>query len=334
MGDVKSQAKEIGESVRVPVPNTRIPFVGHVDSLALKQLICGSIAGGVSGVAAAPFEFLRSKAVAGKGGSSVKEVLSDTIRKEGLGFIKKGSFISSIMRTSLQRGILFATYEAVKRWEERKVGKDMKWLPALPRDVSVATVAGAAAAFTSTLLTYPLNTVGDRMFLKGEEYKSMSSAVVKIIRKEGVTELYRGLVPKLVSMVPEGAAGFYTYETLRKWYTENWGEEIGVLPSLLFGAAAGAVSTTLTYPLDNIRTMMSMRELPTGGKALAQHGSMLKTLKEIVRKEGVGLRGLYRGVGLRYAEIIPVTALSFMTYEIAKRILIARHKEEPHEYKG
>lgn len=341
MDEIKEKGKQGAQSLRVPVPNTNIPFVGHVDSLALKQLICGTIAGGVSSIVAAPFEFLRSKAVAGKGGTSVGEVFSDTLRKEGFEFIKKGSLVSGIMTSAIQRGVMFFTYEAVKRREENKFGRDVKWLPGLPREVSVSTVAGAVAAFVSTLVTYPMNTVGDRMFLKGNEYKSMSDAMSKIIIKEGIGELYRGLIPKLIKIVPDGAASFFTYETLKRRHIEKLKkndvkeEEIGVLPSLCFGAIAGLVSTTLTYPLDNVTTMMSMKELPMGAGALESRGTdMFQTLKKTVAREGVGLRGLYRGVGLRYAEIIPVTVLSFMVYEFAKRVLIARHKEKPHEFKG
>lgn len=343
MDDAKEKGKQAAQSLRVPVPNTNVPFVGHVDSLALKKLICGTVAGGVSGMAAAPFEFLRSKALAGKGGTSVREVFSDTLRKEGIEFVKKGSLVSGIMTSAVQRGVMFFTYEAVKRREENEFGRDVKWLPGLPRQVSISTVAGAVAAFVSTLATYPMSTVGDRMFLKGNEYNSTTDAISKIIRKEGIGELYRGLIPKLIRMVPDGAASFFTYETLKKRHIEKRkqkkngvnGEEIGTLPSLCFGAIAGLVSTTLSYPLDNITTMMSMQELPKGGGALESRGTnIFQTLKKTVAREGVGLRGLYRGVGLRYAEIIPVTALAFLVYELAKRVLIARHKEKPHEFKG
>jgi hypothetical protein len=38
MDEIKEKGKQGAQSLRVPVPNTNIPFVGHVDSLALKQV--------------------------------------------------------------------------------------------------------------------------------------------------------------------------------------------------------------------------------------------------------------------------------------------------------
>lgn len=58
----------------------------------------------------------------------------------------------------------FATYEAVKRTEKKKHMKDPKVLP-LPRGVPIATLAGAAAGFTSSFFVYPFQTLADRMVL-------------------------------------------------------------------------------------------------------------------------------------------------------------------------
>lgn len=58
----------------------------------------------------------------------------------------------------------FATYEAVKRTEKKEHIKDPKVFP-LPRAIPMATLAGAAAGFTSTLFTYPFMVLNDRIVL-------------------------------------------------------------------------------------------------------------------------------------------------------------------------
>lgn len=58
----------------------------------------------------------------------------------------------------------FATFEAVKRTEKRKDVKDPKVLP-LPRRIPLATLAGAAAGFTSTFFVYPFMVLSDRVVL-------------------------------------------------------------------------------------------------------------------------------------------------------------------------
>lgn len=60
--------------------------------------------------------------------------------------------------------VQFATYEAVKRTEKKKHMKDPKVLP-LPRGVPIATLAGAAAGFTSTFFVYPFQILADRIIL-------------------------------------------------------------------------------------------------------------------------------------------------------------------------
>jgi hypothetical protein len=60
--------------------------------------------------------------------------------------------------------VKFSTFEAVKRTEKRKRVKDPKVLP-LPRAIPLATLAGAAAGFTSTFFVYPFMALTDRVVL-------------------------------------------------------------------------------------------------------------------------------------------------------------------------
>ena len=61
-------------------------------------------------------------------------------------------------------GMQFATFEAVKRTEKRRHIRDPKVLP-LPRAIPIATLAGAAAGFTSTFFVYPFMVLNDRIVL-------------------------------------------------------------------------------------------------------------------------------------------------------------------------
>lgn len=58
----------------------------------------------------------------------------------------------------------FATFEAVKRTEKKQDIKDPQVLP-LPRAIPLATLAGAAAGFASTVATYPFMVLNDRIVL-------------------------------------------------------------------------------------------------------------------------------------------------------------------------
>ncbi len=58
----------------------------------------------------------------------------------------------------------FTTYELVKKREEKRHMKDPNVLP-LPRRIPIATLAGAVAGVTSALVTYPFQSLGDRLIL-------------------------------------------------------------------------------------------------------------------------------------------------------------------------
>lgn len=77
--------------------------------------------------------------------------------------------------------------------------------------------------------------------------------------------------------------------------------------SLVAGASAGALSTTLTYPLDLLRTRFAAQ----GRHRI--YTSLRGAVVEIARDEGP--RGFFRGLGPGLAQIVPFMGLFFVTYE-------------------
>uniref|UniRef100_A0A383WH93 Mitochondrial carrier protein n=1 Tax=Tetradesmus obliquus TaxID=3088 RepID=A0A383WH93_TETOB len=84
---------------------------------------------------------------------------------------------------------------------------------------------------------------------------------------------------------------------------------------MLAGAAAGITEHTAMYPVDTIKTRMQALSHP--GQRL--HGSVVRALRAVVRREGVA--GLYRGVGAVAWGAGPAHAMYFATYEQAKQLL-------------
>lgn len=333
--DFGGKTEEYAKDHRVPVPQANLPFLGPVRSLVLKQLICGVVAGGVAGTLVTPLDIVKMRVLGGHGGRSVGQVIKKVAEEEGADILTKGSFSISIIRNSLDKGIQFATYEAVKRTEKKKDMKDPKVLP-LPRGIPLATLAGAAAGFTSTILLYPFKAVNDRIVLNSGAYSGFFPAFAQVYKTEGFRELMRGITPALIKMVPTAAASFYTYETLKDKYLKEKGKkELDNWASLTIGAVASAVSTTLTYPLQIAQKEISFSALPKEavhvGRNL-QYTNVIQALNGIIENEGIG--GLYRGLPIEYLEIVPMTAISFAVYELAKRAFIAVNEERRDEAKG
>ena len=77
--------------------------------------------------------------------------------------------------------------------------------------------------------------------------------------------------------------------------------------SFISGATAGAVSTTVTYPLDLLRTRFAAQ----GRRRV--YKSFFGAISDIRRDEGY--KGFFRGIGPGLGQIIPYMGTFFATYE-------------------
>jgi solute carrier family 25 (mitochondrial phosphate transporter), member 23/24/25/41 len=92
-----------------------------------------------------------------------------------------------------------------------------------------------------------------------EVYDDFLHAFVKIVREEGPAELYRGLTPSLIGVIPYAATNYFAYDTLKKLYRKTFKkQEISNAATLLIGSAAGAISSTATFPLEVARKHMQV----------------------------------------------------------------------------
>jgi solute carrier family 25 (mitochondrial thiamine pyrophosphate transporter), member 19 len=73
------------------------------------------------------------------------------------------------------------------------------------------------------------------------------------------------------------------------------------------GSIAGGVATSVTYPLDLLRTRFAAQ-----GREKV-YSSILASIGEISRTEG--LRGFYQGLGAGLIQIVPSMGIFFCTYE-------------------
>lgn len=154
-------------------------------------------------------------------------------------------------------------------------------------------------------------------------YDNFLHAFVKILKEEGLAELYRGLTPSLIGVVPYAATNYFAYDTLRKAYKKILKkEEIDNISTLLIGSAAGAFASSATFPLEVARKHMQVGAV--SGRQVYEN--MLHALISIVEQEGV--QGLYRGLGPSCMKLVPAAGISFMYYEACKEILVQNGEDE------
>ncbi|KAL6897811.1 hypothetical protein ACP4OV_006770 [Aristida adscensionis] len=281
----------------------------------LKRLISGAIAGAVSRTAVAPLETIRTHLMVGSNGNSSTEVFQSIMKHEGWTGLFRGNFVN-VIRVAPSKAIELFAFDTANKFLTPKSGEEQK-IPIPP-----SLVAGAFAGVSSTLCTYPLELIKTRLTIQRGVYDNFLDAFVKIVREEGATELYRGLTPSLIGVVPYAATNYFAYDTLKKVYKKVFKtNQIGNVPTLLIGSAAGAISSTATFPLEVARKHMQVGAV--GGRKV--YKNMLHALLSILEDEGVG--GLYKGLGPSCMKLVPAAGISFMCYEACKKILIEEEDE-------
>lgn len=292
-----------------------LKFKVKVANPSLRRLISGGIAGAVSRTAVAPLETIRTHLMLGSSGDSVTEVFNNIVKDDGWRGLFKGNFVN-VIRVAPSKAIELFAYDTVNKSLSPKPGEQPK-IPIPP-----SLIAGACAGVSSTLVTYPLELLKTRLTIQRGVYNGLVDAFVKILQEGGPGELYRGLAPSLIGVVPYAATNYFAYDSLRKLYKQLFKQEkIGNIETLLIGSAAGAISSSATFPLEVARKHMQVGAL-SGRKV---YRDVLHAMTSILEQEGV--QGLYKGLGPSCMKLVPAAGISFMCYEAMKRILVDKEDE-------
>ncbi|PKU71652.1 adenine nucleotide transporter BT1, chloroplastic/mitochondrial [Dendrobium catenatum] len=287
----------------------------RIGNPSFRRLVSGAFAGAVSRTAVAPLETIRTHLMVGSSGNSTAEVFENIMQKDGWKGLFRGNLVN-VIRVAPSKAIELFAYDTAKKFLTHKFGEPFK----IP--VPVSLIAGACAGISSTLLTYPLELLKTRLTIERDVYDNLFHAFVKILRDEGPSELYRGLTPSLIGVVPYAATNYFAYETLKKAYRKTFDkEDIGNIPTLLIGSAAAAISCSATFPLEVARKQMQVGAV-NGRKV---YRNMLHAILTILEKEGIG--GLYKGLGPSCMKLVPAAGISFMCYEACKKILIDKEDD-------
>jgi hypothetical protein len=91
------------------------------------------------------------------------------------------------------------------------------------------------------------------------EYRGILHALWRIVSEEGILELYRGLGPSVIGVIPYAGVNYFAYDSLRSLY-KRWSktDRVGNIQTLLIGSLAGVIASTSTFPLEVARKHMQV----------------------------------------------------------------------------
>lgn len=172
---------------------------------------------------------------------------------------------------------------------------------------ALGSVAGACGATA----VYPIDLVKTRMqnqrtgsYIGELMYRNSFDCFKKVVRHEGFTGLYRGLVPQLLGVAPEKAIKLTMNDLARdkiRHFNDGhlplWGEVIA-------GGCGGASQVMFTNPLEIVKIRLQVAgEIASGAKV-----SAWGVVKEL------GFFGLYKGSRACFLRDIPFSMIYFPAY--------------------
>ena len=182
------------------------------------------------------------------------------------------------------------------------------------------SLAGAIAGASARVCVAPLDVIKIRLQVQLEagaagKYRGLTHAATTILREEGARAMWAGTVPALFLWVPYTAIQFTVLNAFKdaaeEWERARPGSTRGVPVSFIGGALAGSAATVATYPFDVIRTLLASQGHPK------VYRGVLDAAAGVARERGVA-RGLYAGVSVTLAEIVPASAVQFGSYAALK----------------
>ncbi|CCX16202.1 mitochondrial carrier domain-containing protein [Pyronema domesticum] len=202
----------------------------------------------------------------------------------------------------------------------------------LKQPLTASFIAGGVAGAVSRTVVSPLERLKIIFQVQGPgnaSYNGVGPALLKMWKEEGWRGLMRGNGTNCIRIVPYSAVQFSSYTVYKKWLTPESGE-MDTYRRLLSGAMAGVTSVVATYPLDIVRTRLSIQSasFEALGKKEAKLPGMFTTMKNMYATEG-GAIALYRGLGPTLAGVAPYVGINFATYETMRKALTPEGKENP-----
>lgn len=148
----------------------------------------------------------------------------------------------------------------------------------------------------------------------------------EIIQNDGVMGLYAGYSATLLRNLPAGVLSYSSFEYLKAAVLQKTKQSyMEPVQSVLCGALAGAISASLTTPLDVVKTrlMTQVRGEGVSKVAAVMYDGVSATVKQILKEEG--WVGLTRGMGPRVLHSACFSALGYFAFETARLSILREY---------
>ncbi|KAJ2780714.1 hypothetical protein H4R18_003301 [Coemansia javaensis] len=147
--------------------------------------------------------------------------------------------------------------------------------------------AGAIAGVSEILCMYPLDVAKTRLMLQvggggGDQYKSILDVFSRIVREEGASRLYRGILPPIMVEAPKRAIKFASNDTYGAMYKQLFGKDKLTQPlAIMTGVSAGVTEALIVATPELVKIRLQAKE------NAGRYAGTMDCVRKIYAEEGL-----------------------------------------------
>lgn len=250
-----------------------------------------------------PFDVIRVQMQLDTGNTGFAKTVSRINAEKGVKGLYAG--ISAGLVRQLTYGLTkFGVYNTVA---------DKISTPGVPLPFTSKLAAGLFAGTCAALIGNPAEVALVRMTADSRvpeaqrrNYRGVVDALTRVVKEEGATTLWRGIIPHIYRASFLSAAQLATFGQAKESLQANAGFKPGVGLTFTASLFSGLACTIASCPMDVIKTrIQNMRD--------GEYSGALDCLTKTVKNEGPA--ALFKGFGAFYVKLAPYTTLVFIVQE-------------------
>jgi len=267
------------------------------------------------------------------------------IRKEGIRSLYKGLsavYVGIIPKMAI-RFVSFEHYKDTIRMHTPLGDRVSDFTAGLLSGLTEAVLIVTPAEVCKIRMQSQRHSLLDPAEASARKYGNVVQTAATIVREEGYSALYKGIVPTMLRQGCNQAVNFTAYNSMktywldrqRQQYLQNHGDtrynngrlqqeipeppqQLPGMVSMLIGGLSGAMGPIVNNPLDVVKTRLQKQNIAKG-RNTPKYTGLVQACFKIANEEGAG--ALWKGITPRLMRIVPGQAITFTTYEAVCRWL-------------
>jgi len=278
-----------------------------------KAIISGGISGGLEICISYPTEYIKTllqldEKTGTKRYTGIVDCIRKTVRSSGFIGLYRG--LSPLFYMSIPKvAARFSAYE----WVANQM-RDEKGNLTLKQNAMAGLFAGVCEAIlvVTPMETIKVKFIHDWVISPTPQYKGFIHGVRTIIKQQGISGTYKGLVPTIAKQGSNQMIRFFVFGELTKLFTSEKNKELNPLQRFICGGLAGAASVLGNTPIDVVKTRMQ-------GLDASKYRNSIDCAVQIARNEG--FLAFYSGVLPRLVRVSMDVAFVFTLYHEVNKLI-------------